>query len=98
MLEGNKEQGGNDNLNQDRESARKGGKLIFEEEVALGSVSTKSYSLFVRGLGGDGYIHFVAFWIFNLFLMHGGSMLAVWFLGHWGSQYEKHKPADVNVP
>lgn len=70
------------------------GKLIMAEEIAQGRVSKKSYMLFLRGLGA---FLFLTAWMTGLALMHGGSMLAVWFLGYWGHQYETHDPKDVQV-
>ncbi|KAF8966908.1 multidrug resistance-associated ABC transporter [Flammula alnicola] len=81
-----------------KEGGQPDGKLILAEEIAEGRVTWKSLMLFLKGLGGDKPIFFLIAWILGLALMHGGNMLAVWFLGFWGSQYETHAPEDVRVP
>ena len=73
------------------------GKLILAEEIAEGRVTWKSMVLFLKGLGGDKPILFLTVWLMGMTLVHGGHVLAVWFLGVWGSQYETHAPEDVNV-
>jgi hypothetical protein len=81
-----------------KEGGQPDGKLILAEEIAQGRVTRKSLMLFLKGLGGDNPIFFLAAWMLGLALMHGGSMVALWFLGFWGSQYETHAPEDVRVP
>ena len=51
--------------------------------------------MFLGALGGPG------FWIgFTLatFFECGIEVLQPWLLGQWATQYETHKPEDVNVP
>ncbi|KDR83062.1 hypothetical protein GALMADRAFT_57261 [Galerina marginata CBS 339.88] len=79
-----------------REVPKINGKLIVAEEIAIGHVSGKAYKLFLNGLGANPVV-FLALWMGGLALMHSGSMLAVWFLGYWCSQYEIQKPADVKA-
>ncbi|KAF8885698.1 multidrug resistance-associated ABC transporter [Gymnopilus junonius] len=74
------------------------GKLILSEEIVEGRVTWRSVMLFLKGLGGDRPYFFMFTWMLGITLMHSGSMLAVWFLGYWGSQYEIHNPEDVKVP
>ncbi|KAF9480291.1 multidrug resistance-associated ABC transporter [Pholiota conissans] len=80
-----------------KEDAQPDGKLILAEEIAEGRVTWKSMMLFLRGLGGERPIFFMAAYLLGLALMHGGNMLAVWFLGFWGSQYDNRNPDDVDV-
>lgn len=81
-----------------KEGEQPDGKLILAEEIVQGRVTRKSLMLFLKGLGGDKPIFFLAAWTLGLALMHGGNMVALWFLGFWGSQYETHAPEDVRVP
>ena len=80
-----------------KEADKADGKLILAEEIAEGRVTWRSMMLFLKGLGGDKPIFFMTAWMAGIALMHGGSMLGVWFLGYWGSQYETHKPEEVHV-
>lgn len=80
-----------------KESDKPDGKLILAEEIVEGRVTWKSMMLFFKGLGGERPVFFLLAWSLGLILMHGGNMLAVWFLGFWGSQYETHAAEDVDV-
>jgi hypothetical protein len=80
-----------------KEGDKSDGKLILAEEIAQGRVTWRSMALFLRGLGGDKPIFFLTAWLMGMTLVQGGHVLAVWFLGFWGSQYETHAPEDVNV-
>jgi hypothetical protein len=80
-----------------KEADKPDGKLILAEEIAEGRVTWRSMMLFLKGLGGDKPIFFMTAWMMGISLMHGGSMLGVWFLGFWGSQYETHAPEEVHV-
>lgn len=81
-----------------KEADKPDGKLILAEEIAEGRVTWRSMMLFLKGLGGDKPIFFMTAWMTGIALMHGSSMLGVWFLGFWGSQYETHAPEEVHVP
>ena len=80
-----------------KEADKPDGKLILAEEIAEGRVTWRSMMLFLKGLGGNNPVFFMTAWMTGIALMHGGSMLGVWFLGFWGSQYETHAPEDVDV-
>ncbi|KIJ38934.1 hypothetical protein M422DRAFT_33000 [Sphaerobolus stellatus SS14] len=73
------------------------GKLIIAEEVAQGHVSWPSMKMFLSGLGGEHPILFFTLWILGLLLTDWSQLLKLWFLGYWGSQYESHPGAEVNV-
>lgn len=73
------------------------GKLILAEEVAQGHVSWKSIKLLTDGLGGDHAFRFFSIVIVSLALNEWSITFQVWYMGYWGSQYEKHPPAEVNV-
>jgi len=81
-----------------KEGEKVDGKLILEEEIAQGHVSWRSLKLFLKGLGGSRPVFFFTVYLVGLVLMHGGNLLATWFLGYWGSQYESRSPEEVRVP
>ncbi|KAF9516655.1 hypothetical protein BS47DRAFT_1371638 [Hydnum rufescens UP504] len=68
-----------------KEGEKAGGKLMTDEEIALGHVSLESLMLYFSSMGGPG------FWIAYLGAIAASDLLAVvqtWFLGFWASQYE----------
>ncbi|KAF4617299.1 hypothetical protein D9613_006273 [Agrocybe pediades] len=71
------------------------GKLILAEEIAEGHVSWRSLKMFLVGLAGDRPTFFFTAYLLGLTLMHTGNLFALWFLGYWGSQYESHRPEDI---
>ncbi|KAF9483581.1 multidrug resistance-associated ABC transporter [Pholiota conissans] len=73
------------------------GKLVLAEEVAKGHVTWKSLRLFLSGLGGKHPILFFGFWIYLIVLYDSTSALHKWFLGYWGSQYQKRDPSEIRV-
>lgn len=73
------------------------GKLILAEEVAQGHVSWKSIKLLIDGMGGTHPIRFFAIVLATLMLNEWSITFQVWYMGYWGSQYEKHPPSEVNV-
>ncbi|EMD39554.1 hypothetical protein CERSUDRAFT_150095 [Gelatoporia subvermispora B] len=81
------------------ESARKGsdGKLIVDEEIAVGHVGWPALRLYFFGLGGNQpYLFWIS--IIGAFLI-ADIMVTVqaWFLGYWAQQYEDHDPSEVKV-
>ncbi|KAF8885695.1 multidrug resistance-associated ABC transporter [Gymnopilus junonius] len=79
------------------DTAKKDGRLILAEEIVEGRVTWRSMMLFLRGLGGGHPWFFLFAWMLGMTLMYAGEMLAIWFLGYWGSQYDTHNPEDVRV-
>ncbi|PPQ73485.1 hypothetical protein CVT26_010187 [Gymnopilus dilepis] len=77
--------------------AKKDGKLILAEEIVEGRVTWRSMMLFLKGLGGENPWFFLFAWMLGMTLMHGGNLVATWYLGYWGSQYDNHNPEDVKV-
>ncbi|KAF5327417.1 hypothetical protein D9619_004696 [Psilocybe cf. subviscida] len=73
------------------------GKLILTEEIQEGRVSWKSLKLFLNGVGGASPVLFFALWFSAHFVGQVTYMLAVWYLGVWGSQYEHTSPIEVRV-
>ncbi|KAF5317788.1 hypothetical protein D9619_012656 [Psilocybe cf. subviscida] len=73
------------------------GKLILAEEVAQGHVSWKSIKLLIDGLGGTHPIRFFVIVLTTLMLNEWSITFQVWYIGFWGSQYEKHPASEVNV-
>ena len=72
------------------------GKLIMKEEVAEGQITWKSLKLILSALGGNHPALFFTVWLSTLSLAELSHTLSVWFLGHWGSQYEVSRPSEVN--
>ncbi|EPT00314.1 hypothetical protein FOMPIDRAFT_1023884 [Fomitopsis schrenkii] len=74
------------------------GKLVVEEEVAVGHVGWQAMKLYFNGLGGN---HQGAFWlsfIGGLILYMCLNILEPWFLGYWARQYEEMPASEVKVP
>lgn len=72
------------------------GKLIVAEEVAQGHVTWKSIMLLIKNIGGDHPVFFFSFVIILFIIAECGVALTSWFLGYWGTQYERHNPSQVN--
>lgn len=75
--------------------SRVDGKLIMKEETVEGHVTWKSIKLFLSGLGGNHPVLFYVLWTSGIALTDWLWTFQVWFLGHWGSQYENHAPSEV---
>lgn len=73
------------------------GKLIMAEEIAHGHITWKSIKLLLAGLAGKRPSLFALLWIGGLVAFEAINIFSPWFLGVWGSQYEKHAPSDVNL-
>ena len=80
-----------------RKESSTDGKLVVAEEVAKGHVTWKSVKLYLSGLGGDYPLMFFSIWISASFLTDWMDTFQVWFLGYWGTQYETHKPSEVDA-
>ncbi|KAH9480784.1 ATP-binding cassette transporter abc4 [Psilocybe cubensis] len=73
------------------------GKLVLSEEVAKGHVTWKSIKLFISALGGDYPFVFYCL-LMSLYLVSNWTRaFQTWFLGYWGSQYERHSPEEVKT-
>lgn len=73
------------------------GKLVVAEEIAQGRVSRKAYQLYFSTLGGDYPLIFHSLWIFAFLFADAIKASQTWFLGLWGTQYERNDPSDVPV-
>ncbi|KAF5313867.1 hypothetical protein D9619_013092 [Psilocybe cf. subviscida] len=73
------------------------GRLVLDEEMAQGRVGWNAILLFLRSLGGQHPILNFGTWIAGFVFLHGGNLLALWFLGYWGSQYETRPASDIPV-
>lgn len=73
------------------------GRLVLDEEIAQGRIGWNAVLLFLGSLGGKHPILNFGVWIFGFIFLHGGNLLALWFLGYWGSQYEKRPLSDIPV-
>ncbi|KZT36419.1 hypothetical protein SISSUDRAFT_1049930 [Sistotremastrum suecicum HHB10207 ss-3] len=70
------------------------GKLIVEEEMAIGHVTWASVRLYIASLGGP---IFFAVFILGCVITSLWSVLIKWFYGYWSSQYEGRKASEVRV-
>lgn len=71
------------------------GKLIIAEEIEEGHVTWKSMKLFMSALGGNYPLIFYSLWVVGFLLTDWSNSFQTWFLGYWGSQYEKHPASEV---
>ncbi|KAF9564162.1 P-loop containing nucleoside triphosphate hydrolase protein [Agrocybe pediades] len=73
------------------------GKLVVAEEIVEGHIKWKSMQLLLSALGGNHPITFFLIWLSGMIIAELLLTLQPWFLGVWGSQYEKMAPSDVNL-
>lgn len=73
------------------------GKLVVAEEIVEGHITLKSMKLLFSGLGGNHPIFFLAAWIIGMMFQELTFTAQTWFLGTWGSQYEKHSPSEISL-
>ena len=73
------------------------GKLVVAEEIAEGHITLKSMKLLFSGLGGKHPIFFFAAWTMGMMFSELAFTVQTWFLGAWGSQYEKHAPSEISL-
>ncbi|OCH87310.1 P-loop containing nucleoside triphosphate hydrolase protein [Obba rivulosa] len=73
------------------------GKLIVEEEIAIGHIGWPAMKLYAHGLGGARPFLFWITFIGALLLVDLAATLQTWFLGYWAQQYEDHDPNEVKV-
>jgi len=81
----------------DQKQAEVDGKLILAEEIEEGHVSWRAIKLYFKGLGGTAPLLFVVVWVGGWFLLEVCTIFSVWFLGYWGTQYEKKQPGEVST-
>lgn len=74
------------------------GKLVVAEEIVEGHITLKSMKLLLSGLGGNHPIFFFAAWTTGMMFSELTFTAQTWFLGAWGSQYEKHAPSEISLP
>jgi hypothetical protein len=74
------------------------GDLVVAEEIVEGHITLKSMKLFFSELGGNHPIFFFAAWTIGMMFSELTFTAQTWFLGAWGSQYEKHAPSEISLP
>ena len=74
------------------------GKLVVAEEIVEGHITLKSMKLLFSGLGGNHPTFFLAAWMIGMLFSELTTTAQTWFLGTWGSQYEKHAPSEISIP
>jgi hypothetical protein len=80
-----------------KEEQKSDGKLILAEEIVEGRITWRSFKLYLDGLGGDHPFLFITVWMAGLLATNVALSFGIWFLGYWGSQYENHRPEEVDV-
>ncbi|EPS98690.1 hypothetical protein FOMPIDRAFT_1037403 [Fomitopsis schrenkii] len=73
------------------------GKLVVDEEIAVGHVGLSAMKLYFKALGGN---HQAIFWISfigGLTIFECFTVFQTWFLGYWARQYEEMPASDVKV-
>lgn len=73
------------------------GRLIAAEEIERGRVAWPAFRLFLRSLGGKHPILFCATIPLIILFTDLLNTFQVWYLGYWGSQYEKHPINDIPI-
>ncbi|KAJ6489479.1 hypothetical protein C8R47DRAFT_1177182 [Mycena vitilis] len=66
-----------------KEPAKKDGKLIIPEEIALGHVSWKALTLYFRGMGGEYTVLFFVVMVAALVVEQVVDAGQTWYLGYW---------------
>ncbi|KAH8086659.1 hypothetical protein BXZ70DRAFT_1067810 [Cristinia sonorae] len=79
-------------------NVKSSGKLIVEEEIALGHIGWSAMSLYLSNMTGrTGAIPFWTAFSITLIASKVFSQLDMWVLGLWASAYEDHPPSQVSV-
>ncbi|OCH87305.1 multidrug resistance-associated ABC transporter [Obba rivulosa] len=73
------------------------GKLIVDEEIAVGHIGWPALKLYLFGLGGNHPYLFWATVIITFFVADLTGIIQTWFLGYWAQQYEDHEASEVKV-
>lgn len=82
----------------DRLKQSKDGQLVLAEELVEGHVTWKSFMLFLQAHAGSRPLFYTLLWT-SFFVIAGFmSVSKNWFLGYWGSQYERREPSEVRAP
>ncbi|KAK7443278.1 hypothetical protein VKT23_015876 [Stygiomarasmius scandens] len=73
------------------------GKLVMDEEIAIGRVGLSSLKLYASGLSGGCIVLFFSLFFIGLALATLITTFQTWYLGHWAAQYEFQAPEDIPV-
>ncbi|THU87009.1 P-loop containing nucleoside triphosphate hydrolase protein [Dendrothele bispora CBS 962.96] len=79
------------------EQKAKDGKLVMDEEIAVGHVGLSAVRLYASGLSGGHITLFFSLFFIGLSLATLTTAFQTWYLGYWASQYELHAPEDIPV-
>ncbi|EMD36164.1 hypothetical protein CERSUDRAFT_84254 [Gelatoporia subvermispora B] len=78
-------------------SSAKSGKLVVQEEIAVGHVEWTAFKMYSKAIGGSYPVLFWAWCVGGLFTTNAVVAIQVWFLGFWASQYEDHDPKEIHA-
>ncbi|OCH84366.1 multidrug resistance-associated ABC transporter [Obba rivulosa] len=73
------------------------GKLVVQEEIAVGHVGWTAFNMYIKALGGSYPLLFWVWCIGGIFTTNAMIAIQIWFLGYWAAQYEDHDPNEVHV-
>ena len=76
------------------EEIQRSGKLVVEEEVAIGRVAWKAISLFVESFGGP--LVWATYFGFEI-VTRLVNLYQKWLMAYWSNQYETHPASEVNA-
>jgi len=79
-------------------TVKSAGKLVVEEEVAVGHVGWSAMKVYLSSLGGTHPWLFWSLFVGILAVSQSLENFQVWFLGYWARQYALHDPWDVDAP
>ncbi|KLO18951.1 P-loop containing nucleoside triphosphate hydrolase protein [Schizopora paradoxa] len=78
----------------DVDAIQRSGKLVVEEEVAIGRVAWKPISLFVESFGGP--LVWATYFGFEI-ITRLVNIYQKWLMAYWSDQYETHPASEVNA-
>ncbi|KZT67088.1 P-loop containing nucleoside triphosphate hydrolase protein [Daedalea quercina L-15889] len=73
------------------------GKLVVEEEIAVGHVGWQAMKIYFNGLGQNRQVMFWLTLLGGLVLYEVVSVLQTWFIGYWARQYDEMPASEVKV-
>lgn len=80
------------------ESKKVAGKLVVDEEIAVGHVSWSAVKLYLLGMSGNWPALFWSFVMACLIACEFSNTVQTWFLGYWAQQYQTRPAEEVSVP
>ncbi len=76
------------------DAMQKSGKLLVEEEVAIGRIAWKATSLFFHSFGGP--LVWATYFGFEI-ATRSVNIYQKWLMAYWSNQYATHPTSDINA-